>query len=144
MIEQQMQLDRSLGLPKLRPIEQRRTELDHRRVQGVELVAEAEPLASLRHLLAAPQDLLEDRLEQLPGTMLVGIGQGRTTRRPLQAQMLELAQAAAQPPTDLPQRARQGQLAEQHGHELVPAGEALGIALRARPLDRLLELESRE
>jgi hypothetical protein len=42
--------------------------------------------------------------------------------------MHQFALAASQAVADLAQRIGVGQLAEQHGHELGPAGEALGVA----------------
>ena len=43
--------------------------------------------------------------------------------------MAQLAFAGGQPAADLAQRLRTRQLAEEHGHELAPAGEVAGVAL---------------
>jgi hypothetical protein len=143
VVQQAMKLDRPLGAPELGPVEERRAQVDHRRVQADELVLEAELPPALRQGLAAQEQRLEHRPVELPRTMLVRVGQGRTIRRG-DAQMLELALAAAQSPADLPQRVGAPQLAEQHGHELAPAREAPGVAFGVRPLDQRLELRPAE
>jgi len=51
---------------------------------------------------------------------------------------------AAQAPAGLPQGVGAAKLAEQHRHELPPAGEAARVALGVRPLDQRLELCPRE
>src|SRR6516162_1190557 len=65
-----MQLYRSFGAPKLRPIKHRRAQGDHRGIQAEEFVLEAEFPLLLRRLLshdllALPQQLLEYGLVQL-------------------------------------------------------------------------------
>lgn len=63
MIEQQVQLRRALGPPKLRAIEHRRAQLQHRRVERQQLVLETEPVRR-RVGLAARQHRIEHLLEQ--------------------------------------------------------------------------------
>ena len=71
--------------------------------------------------------------------MVVGIGQGRTTRRATDAEMEELALTAGQPVANFPQRVGMGQLREQHRHKMSPRGEALGVTLGAVLLDKTVE-----
>ena len=133
-----MQFDRTLRAAKLRPVEDLGTQLDHRGVHTDELVLETEPPAGGRGRRAAPQQCLEHPLIELPRAMLVGVGQcgpGRC-RDP---QMGQLALAAGQPAADFPQRVRSAELAEQHRHELAPAGEAPGMALAPVGLDQRLK-----
>lgn len=54
--------------------------------------------------------------------------------------MLQLALAGRQPLGDLAQTVRPAQLAEQHGDELAPAGEAARVALGPVLAHRLLKL----
>ena len=76
MIEQQMQLDRALGLFEPGPIENFGAQIDHCRVQTYQLVLEAKfPLLALRQRLAFAEQLMEYGLVQLPGALFVGIGQ---------------------------------------------------------------------
>jgi hypothetical protein len=86
-----------IGAAELDPIQERRAEVDHRRVQTDELVLEAELPPALRQGLTTEEQCLEDRSVKLPRAMLVGVGQGRATRRG-DTQVLELAFAAAEPP----------------------------------------------
>ena len=72
--------------------------------------------------------------------MLVGIGQGGAARRPGDSHMYQPSQAAAQAIADLAQRIGASQLTEQHGDELRPAGEALGVTLSSVFLDECCEL----
>jgi hypothetical protein len=53
--------------------------------------------------------------------------------------MHQFALAAGQAVADFAQRIGVGQLTEQHGHELCPAGEAFGIALGLVLLDQQSE-----
>ena len=75
--------------------------------------------------------------------MFVRIGQ-RGAARGRDAQVLELALAAAQALADLPERVGAPQLAEEHGDELPPAREPARMALGVRPFDQRLELGPRE
>ena len=143
MVQDEVELDGPLGPPELRPVEQAGAEIDHRGVQAQELVLEPELALPLRDGLAPAQQLEEDRLVQLPGPVRIRVGQ-RGPARSRDPQVAELPLAAGQPPADLPERLRPAQLAEEHGDELPPAGEAPGVALGLRVLDRPLELEARE
>ena len=143
VIQQAMQLDRPLGAPELGPVEERRAQIDHRGIQTDQLVLEPELPAPVALGLAPPEQLLEHGAVELPRPMFIGIGQRRAGRG-RDAQVPELALAAAQPAADLPQRMGAPELAEQHGDELPPAGEAAGMALGVRPLHRGLELGARK
>ena len=108
-----------------------------------QLVLEAEAAPGGGRGLAAGQQRLEHAPVELPGPMLVGVGQGGAGRGG-DAQVGQLAFAAGQPPADLPQGVRPAELTEQHGHELAPAGEAAGMALGPVLLDQGLKLGARE
>src|SRR6266511_4999397 len=60
------------------------------------------------------------------------------------AQVIELALAAAQPAADPAPRVGRAERAEQHGDELPPAREPARMALGVRPLDQGLELRLRK
>ena len=129
MVEQQMQLDGAFGAAVLRPVEDRGAQLDQGSVETEQLVLEAEAMAS-GDFAAAAQQLIEDAAVQLPGTVLVGVGQGGTFGRIGQSQVAQLAFAGSQPAANLAQRLRPSQMAEQHGYELSPTTEPAGMALR--------------
>ena len=103
MIEQQVQLHSSFGAPKLRPVVQAGAEIDHRGIQAQQPILEAE-LVARRHRLTLLQQLRKDGPVQLPGTMLVGVSQGRFARRLPHSQMPQLAFATGQPAANLAQR----------------------------------------
>src|SRR5581483_10965840 len=128
MIEQQMQLDGSLGAPVLGPVEDRGAEFNQRGVQAQQLVLKAEAVPAGDRTAAAEQ-LIEDALVQLPGAVLVGIGQGRALGRVRQPQVPQFAFAGGQATANLAQRLRPAQVAEQHGHKLPPAGKSAGMTL---------------
>src|SRR5256885_8539523 len=97
-----------------------------RSVDGQQFVLEAElALVILRLVLASAQQSLEDILIQLPRPVLIGVGQGRTSRRAVHPQVLQLPFAGGQATGDFAQRLGVTQLAEHHRAELVPTGEAV-------------------
>ena len=102
MIKEEMELDRSLRLAEGGPVKEGEAELDDRSVEAEELVLEAELLLPRGNSLALPQQLVEDLLVKLPGSFLIGIGQGGTARSVFYTKMLELAEAARKPTADLP------------------------------------------
>ncbi len=61
------------------------------------------------------------------------------SRGSVQAEVLELALATAQPAVDLAQALGLGELAEEHGDEVVPAGETLGSPLASGLADKFGE-----
>src|SRR6202011_822406 len=73
--------------------------------------------------------------------MLVGIGQGRFARCPLQSQVLQFPHRCAQSATNLTQRLGPPQVAEQHGDELAPALESTGMAIRLVLFDGRFEFQ---
>lgn len=74
--------------------------------------------------------------------MLVGVRQSGLVGSLANAEMHQLAQAAGKPIADLAQRIGMAQLAEQHGHELGPAVEALGRALGFMLFDQAGEFQT--
>ncbi len=138
-IEQQMQLHGALGAPVLRPVEDAGAEFDQGGVQAQQSVLEAEAMRT-GSFAAAAQQLIKHGAVQLPGPMLVGIGQGGALGRIGQTQVPQLAFAGGQSAANLAQGLRPPQVTEQHGHELSPATEPASVALGPVLGDRLLEL----
>jgi hypothetical protein len=130
MIQREMQLHRALLTTKGRPRKELGAQIDHRRIQAQELVVEPKVLAA-RHRATPIEQLIEDRLIQLPRAVGIRIRERRALRR-RDPEVRQLAFATRQPAADLPQRVRAAQLAEQHGDELSPAREAPRMPLRAR------------
>ncbi len=139
MIEQQIQLHGALGAPVLRPVEDAGAEFDQGGVQAQQLVLEAEAMRT-GSFAAAAQQLIKHGAVQLPGPMLVGIGQGGALGRIGQPQVPQLAFAGGQSAANLAQGLRPPQVTEQHGHELSLATKPASVALGPVLGDRLLEL----
>jgi Tn3 transposase DDE domain len=74
------------------------------------------------------QQVVEHGSVQWPGAVLVGIGQGGAFGRFAHAQMPQFPFAGGQTAGDFPQALRMPELAEQHGDQLGPTGEAAGMA----------------
>ena len=79
--------------------------------------------------LAASQGLIEHRLVQLPGPMSAGARQRGSFGAVHPAQMTQFAFESGQTAPDFAEAWSIGKLAEHHGDELLPAGEAAGMAL---------------
>ena len=79
--------------------------------------------------LAAAQKLMEHGLVQLPGAVLIGVAEGRSPGRFLDAQVAQFAFARRQASGDLSQALGVTQLAKQHGDELGSTAEAPRVAL---------------
>ncbi len=62
--------------------------------------------------------------------MGIGIGQRRASRRPLHAEMDQLAEGGRQAAANLSERVRAPHLAKQHRDEMIPAAEPLRRSLR--------------
>ena len=148
VVEQDVDFDSTLGATELGPRKEPQTQRDGGRVQRQELSAELKfrrPVVPQHALGAEPlQGRPEQVLEEAGRTVLGGVGERGLLRCLIDAQVGELAQAAGQAVADLAQGVGLSQLAEQHGHELSPAGEPLRTALGAVSLDQCRELRSRE
>jgi len=125
VIEQQVQLDGSLGAAELRPIEHLQGEVDDRRIQTEKFVFKPEGLGG-SDPLTPPKQLHEDFFEELPGPVRIGVGESRTLRGIPDAKVVELTLHAGQASANLTKAVRSPKLAEEHRHELRPAIKAFG------------------
>src|SRR5437016_5768242 len=127
-----MQLHRSFGQAKLGPIKHRGAEIDHRGIQAQQGILESEfpllPRSWLagRQALALGQQLLKDRLLQLPRPMFVGVGQRGASRSRWQTQVPKFPFTRGQASADFTQGLGVPQLTKKHGNELTPATETTG------------------
>jgi hypothetical protein len=132
--EQDVELDAAFGLAEIGPRKQRQAQADRRRVQRQQAVLEAEGVLLLAQhtlLAEAAKELPEQRLEHRRRPMLVGVGQRGASGSVVDADVHELAFAAGEAVADLPQGVGARQLREEHGDQVSPGSEALGIALGA-------------
>lgn len=130
VVEQAVQLHRSLGLAKLSPREEAQAQVDGAAVQAQQLVAKLEfaLLAGTRVGEIAAKDIAQAP-EQFVRSAAVGVAQRAPRRRFGQSQVVQFAQTDFQAAADLAQALGLGQLAEQHGRQLVPTAKALGMTL---------------
>jgi hypothetical protein len=89
-----VELNGPSGSTKLRPVEQGNREIDDRGVQTHQFVLESELFLPLNLVSASIKQLQRDALVELPGTMLIGISQGGTTRC-ADAQMFQFSLTAS-------------------------------------------------
>jgi hypothetical protein len=82
-----MKFNRSLGSAELRPVEDRKAEIDHRTVQAEELVLESE-LASTNQALTSSQQTIKDLFEHRSGSVGIGVRKRRTRWSVPQPQLL--------------------------------------------------------
>ncbi len=142
VVQGEMQLHRALPAPEGSPRKQVGTQVNDRRIQTQQLIRETKLLRP-RDRATARQQLIEDRLIQLPGTVRIGIRE----RRPLRGGDPELRQpafTARQPAADLAQRVRAPQLAEQHRDKLAPAREPPRVPLGLRLHHEVLKVRPRK
>src|SRR2546427_8536922 len=147
MVQEQVELNGTLGPSELRPVEKRKRQVNHARIQAHELVLDPELLARSppdHGRLALRQQLLEHRLVERPRSVRVGVGERRPLRGIGKAQVFELALAARQTPADLAEAVGAAELAEEHGDELTPARKPLGGVIGTMLFDCLLELKAGE
>ena len=74
MVQKQMQLHRPFRLPKLRPVKEAGTKLNHRGIQAEELVPESKPPLAEIQGSASAQELIKYLLVQLPRPVFIRIG----------------------------------------------------------------------
>ena len=128
-VKQRVDLDSSLGLPEVSPLEQTQTEIDRCRVEGIELSMQDElpvkplPLCEVDHVAG---ELLEDPV--IP----VGIGISDVTQLDIadpKTEMVALTLDSINDADDFPKAVAAGKLAVHHHKKLVPARESLHVSV---------------
>jgi hypothetical protein len=142
VIEREVELHGALGPAKRGPSEHLGAQVDHGGIKRQQLVLEAK-LVRASHRAAPRQQLVEDLFIESPRPMRIRVRERRAARRG-DPQVGELAFAAGQPATNLPQRVRTSELTEQHRHELPPAGEPAGVPFGLRRGHGVLKVGSRK
>lgn len=130
LIQLEMELDGPLGPDEPGPIEHRRTQLDKRRIQGLQQMLEPDtPSFQGRHRLTLGEHLVEEGLVQPPRPMGIGVCERRASRCPPHAEVNQLAEGGGQVAADLAERVRVAHLTKQHRDEKLPVAEPLGCLL---------------
>ena len=127
MIQKKMKLNGSFGLSELGPIKHFQAQINGARIHADQFVLK--PELSLPHDLdtALPKELKENLLIELPWAVLIGISQGGMAWSS-NAQMFQLPLTASKAPGNLTEGMGPAQVAEEHGHKLVPTRVPFGMA----------------
>lgn len=99
VIEKHVNFDAALGSPEVRPRKERQAEADRRRVEGHQLVLEAElalPAPERRYGAEMIGQLPEQILEEFRRAMIVCVGESRSLGRIPDPEMYEFPVAAGQ------------------------------------------------
>ena len=131
MVEQEMELDGTLGLTVRGPVKERDTQFDEGGIETEELILEAELLLSRGDHPAPSREADRRPSHRVSRISSHWHRRGWNEREPDQSQMLELPETACETARDLPQGASLAQLAEEHGHKLVPARRSLLLLFSA-------------
>ncbi len=125
-VEQGMQFDGGPAGPKWRPGEDGQTEIDNRRIQGIDRVGQLQPqlFAGIQGP-GRPDERLSELGVDAPIARFVGIGEGRATDAGPQAHVIELGRLGGQTRLDIPQALAERELRKGHAAELLGTGEAL-------------------
>jgi hypothetical protein len=142
VIQREVQLHGPFGPPERRPGEDLGAQVDHTGVDRQQLVLEAELLLRADGGLAAPEELAEDLLVELPGAMFVRIGERALGRRG-DAPVRQPALAAGQPAADLAERMRtpkpgsRGTIGIENSPQRRSSTKLIRVQLDRRNLERL-------
>jgi hypothetical protein len=144
MIQKQVQLNGPFGSPKMGPIKHLQTEINDGGIHPDQSILESKLLFPNLHLNpTAIKEPQEELLIEFPGTMFIGIGQGRM-RGSSDPQMPKLPFTTSKASTNLTKRMGTSQLTKQHGDELTPTGESFSMTLCLSHRNQLLKLQTRK
>ncbi len=143
VIQEQVQFDRSLGPSEMGPVKDAQTEIDGGRIEADQLVLESKFLLSRNLASTSIKQLNKQMLIELPGTVLIRIGQGGSAGSG-DTKMFQFPLTASQPSSNLSEGMGSAQLTEKHGYKLSPASESPSVPLGFRFSDCLLKLDSRK
>ena len=129
-IEQRVELDGPLGLTEPGPREERQTEIDRRRVEGVHRRCEVPPegLGGIQRLGDRDEDLSEVG-HDAPVPALVRIRQSAPRHAPPDAQVVQLRLQGAQTGLDVAETLAVGQLGKREAEELIETREAAHLVV---------------
>lgn len=144
-VEQGVHLHRRLGGAKVRPWEQRQTQINGSRVQGVDRAVEieAQVLVGVKPPRLRDQPLRKFRVDA-PIAQFVGIGQRQSPHRFAKAHVIELCGLRRQTGFHVAQTLSVGQLRERHRSVLLGAGERSHPPVAVVTSDNLREAAPRQ
>ena len=140
-VQKQMQFDGPFGSTELCPVKQGNREINDRGVHAQQLILESELFPSLNLALASVQQLQKEPCVELPGTLLISIGEGEATGSG-NSKMSQFTLTDSQTTRDFSERMGSAKLAEKHGNKLDPAGESSGVTFCLGFFHSFLKLHS--
>jgi hypothetical protein len=141
VIQKKMKLDGSFGPSEFGPIKDFQAQIDGGRIHGDQFVFKPKRFLPDDLNAASFKEPKEELLIELPGAVLIGIGQGGMAWSG-DAQMFQLPLAASKASANLTERMGTTQLAKQHGYKLAPAGKPFGITFGMGLFHHVLKLDS--
>ena len=144
-IHQRMELDRSFGGPKRRPIEQAQTQAYRRRIQRVDRGSHQRIQLRVRRLVGVKCTSRFDQVmcqvrKNFPRSYTIGVGQGVSRNRfATQTHAIKILALSTQIDLDIPQRFASGQLRKGENQKLIQATEVLHFVLRTPRCDHSAE-----
>lgn len=142
MVEEKVELDGALRSPELGPVEDRDAEVDDGRIQREQATLESKPMTWRVNAASIAKENEQIPIEG-PGAMLIGVGEGRTTRG-FDSEVIEFPFGGREAVANLAERLGSTEVTEKHRDELLPAGEAASVTLGIVVPGELLELHPRK
>lgn len=140
-IQKSMEFDRPLAFPELGPREKSQTEVDSRRIQGVNRLIQfdAKGIGGVKLSGFLDEDLSEVCINP-PISGLIGMSKGIAGDLPPDAQMVKSGLGCPQADLDISQAFAISKLGECHAEKLVPARETDHFAIAVVLIDAFSEL----
>jgi len=138
-----MKLDGPFGSPELGPIKYFQAQIDGGRIHADQFVFKPKRCLPNNLDTTSFKELKEHLLIQLPGTVLIGIGQGGMAWSS-NTQMFQLSLTASKASANLTERMGAAQLAKQHGHKLSPTSKSFSMTFSLGDRDQMLKLQTRK
>ena len=140
-IQEGMELHCCLALAELGPREYRKTEIDNRRVEGINggIEFRSEIVAGIESSCCFDQYLCKVGVDS-PVAVLVGVSQGVSGDLSTDAHVIEFGFRHTQTCLDVSETFPVGQLCKGHAEELIPAREGLHLVIAVISLYALLKL----
>lgn len=144
-VQQGVKFDSGLCSSEFRPWEQRQTQIDGRRVQGIGSLDQIDAqILSGMEILSLMNEDLGKILEDPPIPLFVGVGKSALGNFASNSSVVQLGLYGPKAGFDVPQAFSKGELGKHHGHKLGKAAEGADAPISSIPLNALLELVSRK
>lgn len=140
-----MQFDGGLAAAEFRPGENTQTEVDRRRIEGVDGLLEADTERFVEVQLAGAADQpMGEVAKDSPVVNAVGIGQGAACNAAAEAGVVKFGSEGAESGFDVAEALAVGELGEGEREEMIAAGEFAESAVTAVASDAGVEFVARQ